>query len=73
MCVAIPGRVVSIGDPTEVSIPGVVELPQGHRDVDLVMTPEARVGDHVVIHSGYAIRIVPGDDEMDRAGDGHRP
>jgi hydrogenase maturation factor len=25
--------------------------------VNLVMLPEARVGDHVITHSGYAIRI----------------
>ncbi len=29
------------------------------RDVDLVMVPDAVVGDYVVIHSGYAIEIIP--------------
>jgi hydrogenase maturation factor len=72
MCVAILGRVISIGDPTEVSIPGVVKLPRGRRDIDLIMTPEARVGDQVVIHSGYAIRTIPGDHEEPVDGDGVR-
>lgn len=64
MCVAIPGRVIRIGERTDVSIPGLVEFPQGRREVDLIMTPDVRVGDEVVIHSGYAIRIVAASDEL---------
>lgn len=59
MCVAIPGRVVRIGKPTATSIPGRVSIIGTERDVDLVMVPDATVGDFVVVHSGYAIEVIP--------------
>ncbi|MEX1124876.1 MAG: HypC/HybG/HupF family hydrogenase formation chaperone [Acidimicrobiia bacterium] len=59
MCVAIPGRVVRIGQPTVTSIPGRVSIIDTERDVDLVMVPNAVVGDYVVVHSGYAIEVIP--------------
>jgi hydrogenase maturation factor len=31
------------------------------RDIDLVMVPEAVVGNHVVVHAGYAINVIPED------------
>ena len=58
MCIAVPGRITSIGDPSTAMIPGEIVFPDRHLTVNLVMLPEARVGDHVVVHSGYAIRIV---------------
>ena len=59
MCVAIPGRIVSIGEQTGPSIPATVVIGEVERDVDLAMVPEAVVGDRVIVHSGYAIRLVP--------------
>jgi hydrogenase expression/formation protein HypC len=59
MCVAVPGLVVAIGEPTPNSIPAQVSVIDTRRDVDLVMVPDAAVGDYVVIHSGYAIEIIP--------------
>lgn len=59
MCLAVPGRVVSIGSRTEQSISARVDLGDHIHDVDLVMTPEADVGDFVIVHSGYALRSVP--------------
>ena len=61
MCVAVPGKVVSMGDATEISLPGRVSILGVERDVDLVMVPNVEVGDYVVVHSGYAIEIVPGE------------
>jgi hydrogenase expression/formation protein HypC len=63
MCVAIPGRVLSIGEATPAMVPAEVEFPGRMMTVNLVMLPEANVGDHVIVHSGYAIRLVgPPDD-----------
>lgn len=53
MCLAVPVRVVSIeGNEAEVEISGV------RRRVSIVLTPEARVGDYVLLHTGYAINVV---------------
>lgn len=59
MCVAVPGRVTRIGEPTAVSVPATVSIVDTERDVDLIMVPEATVGDYVVVHSGYAIEVIP--------------
>jgi hydrogenase expression/formation protein HypC len=53
MCLAVPVKVVSIkGNDAEVEIGGV------SRRVSIVLTPEARVGDYVLLHTGYAINVI---------------
>ena len=53
MCLAVPVRVVSIeGNEAEVEIGGV------KRRVSIMLTPEARVGDYVLLHTGYAINVI---------------
>jgi len=59
MCIAIPGRVVALGEATPNSIPGRVLINDAERDVDLIMVPEVGVGDYVVVHSGFAIEVIP--------------
>ena len=53
MCLAVPVRVVSIeGNEAEVEIGGV------KRRVSIMLTPEANVGDYVLLHTGYAINVI---------------
>ncbi len=53
MCLAVPVRIVSIaGDEAETEIAGV------RRRVSIALTPEAKVGDYVLLHTGYAIGVV---------------
>lgn len=53
MCLAVPVKIVAIeGSNAEVEIGGV------KRQVSLWLTPEARVGDYVLLHTGYAINII---------------
>jgi len=53
MCLAIPALVKSIeGKEAEVEIGGI------SRRASLWLTPEAKVGDYVLLHTGYAINIV---------------
>jgi len=53
MCLAIPAKIQSIdGIEAKVEIGGV------GRSVSIMLTPEARVGDYVYIHTGYAISVV---------------
>ena len=59
MCVAVPGQIVSLGQDTGLSLPGRVSILGVERDVDLVMVPDAAIGDYVVVHSGYAIEVIP--------------
>jgi len=53
MCLAIPVLIKSIEDKeAEVEIGGIT------RRISLRLTPEAEVGDYVLVHTGYAINIL---------------
>ena len=53
MCLAIPALVKSInGRQAEVEVGGV------GRKVSIWLTPEVKVGDYVLLHTGYAINII---------------
>jgi hydrogenase expression/formation protein HypC len=53
MCLAIPALVKSIkGHQAEVDIDGVT------REVSIQLTPEVKVGDYVLLHTGYAINVI---------------
>jgi hydrogenase expression/formation protein HypC len=53
MCLAVPVQITKIeGAEAEVDIGGT------GRRVSIVLTPEARVGDYVLLHTGYAISVV---------------
>jgi len=58
MCVALPALVVAIGPPAGIARPAVARFVDGERPIDLAMVPDVAVGDHVIVHSGYAIRRV---------------
>jgi len=53
MCVAVPSLITAIdGTEAEVDIGGI------SRKASLMLTPDAKIGDYVLIHAGYAISIV---------------
>lgn len=53
MCLAVPLRVKSIdGTVAEVELSGV------SRRISLILTPEASVGDYVLVHTGFAIGVL---------------
>lgn len=53
MCLAIPALIKSIEDKeAEAEIGGI------SRRISLWLTPEAEVGDYVLVHTGYAINVL---------------
>jgi len=53
MCLAVPVKVVKIeGSEADVEIGGV------KRRISIMLTPEAKVGDYVLLHTGYAINVI---------------
>jgi hydrogenase assembly chaperone HypC/HupF len=58
MCVAVAGRIISIGAPSTGAIWSQVEFGDRVLKINLVMLPDVGIGDHVLVHSGYAIRTV---------------
>ena len=67
MCVAAPATIVEIESRSDLSIPATVTIGDTRHSVDLVMVPEAEVGDTVIVHSGYAISMVAADDARTRS------
>ena len=53
MCLAIPALITSIKD-----YQAVVDIDGVTREVSIQLTPEAKVGDYVLLHTGYAISII---------------
>lgn len=58
MCLAVPGRIVSVEGEDQFSRTGRVSFGGALREVSLACVPEARVGDFVMVHVGMAISVV---------------
>ena len=53
MCLAIPARIESIdGTQANVDVGGV------GRTISIYLTPEAKVGDYVIVHTGFALSVL---------------
>lgn len=59
MCLAIPGQIVSILEDGHLGLRrGRVDFSGIRKDVCLDYTPEARLGDYVLVHVGFALTVV---------------
>ena len=59
MCLAIPGKLVSIGESTDVLFKvGKVSFDGVIREVNLAAVPEAEVGQYVLVHVGMALNVI---------------
>ena len=65
MCLAVPGRILSIasqapdgGEEGELWLIAEVALGGVLQQVSLACLPEARVGDRVLVHVGFALSLV---------------
>lgn len=60
MCLAVPMQLLEIkGDV------GVVELGGVQREISLMIVPEAKVGDYLIVHAGTAIQILDEEDAIE--------
>jgi len=62
MCLAVPGKLVSIDDGLALMRAGKVNFGGILKDVNLAYVPEAKVGDYVIVHVGFALSIVDEDE-----------
>ena len=58
MCLGVPGLVVSMDPPSDELIMGRVSFGGVEREVCFGYTPEAKVGDYVLVHVGFAITVL---------------
>jgi hydrogenase expression/formation protein HypC len=58
MCLAVPGKILEVeGDMPEFRT-GKVDFAGVKKSVNLAFTPEAQVGDYVLVHVGVALQKV---------------
>ncbi len=61
MCLAIPMRITAAdGAAATIEADGLVQK------TSLMLVPEARVGDFVLVHAGFAIAVLQSDDAAER-------
>ena len=58
MCLGIPGEVLSIEEDAHAMRKARVRFGGVVREVNLDLVPEARVGDYVVVHVGFALSVI---------------
>jgi hydrogenase expression/formation protein HypC len=55
MCLAVPGKLISIAGEDPFQRTGKVSFGGIMKDVNLACLPDAQVGDYVIVHVGMAI------------------
>ncbi len=58
MCLAVPGKIAEIDEKDGLMRTGRVSFGGIIKDVNLAYVPEARVGDYVIVHVGFAISVL---------------
>ncbi|RPA69398.1 HypC/HybG/HupF family hydrogenase formation chaperone [Cyclobacteriaceae bacterium YHN15] len=59
MCLAIPGKILEIKKNDEtVFLIGKVTFSGVTKNINLSLVPEAKIGDHVLVHVGVAVSII---------------
>ena len=62
MCLAIPGKIVSIRGEDPLERMGKIDFGGILKDASLAYVPEASVGDYVIVHVGFALSRVDEDE-----------
>jgi hydrogenase expression/formation protein HypC len=63
MCLAVPGKVLAISGEREFRT-GSIGFGGIARQASLAYLPEAKVGDYVLVHAGFAVSVLEAADAM---------
>jgi hydrogenase expression/formation protein HypC len=58
MCLAVPGKILSVEGQDGLTRMGKVSFGGVARNVNLAYVPEAKVGDYVIVHAGFALNVL---------------
>ena len=58
MCLAVPGKILDVRGDDPITRIGRVDFGGVAREVSLAYVPEAKAGDYVIIHVGFALSVV---------------
>ncbi|MGJ0486577.1 MAG: HypC/HybG/HupF family hydrogenase formation chaperone [Methylomicrobium sp.] len=63
MCLAFPGRILSISENNDPLLrKGSIDFSGITKEISLAYVPEARVGDYVIVHAGFALSVLDQDE-----------
>jgi hydrogenase expression/formation protein HypC len=62
MCLAVPGKIISIEGEDPLFRHGRVNFGGIVKEVNLAYVPEAKIGEYVLVHVGFALSIVDEDE-----------
>ena len=60
MCLAIPAKITRIDDQM-----GTIDMEGSQREVSLLLLEDAKVGDYVIVHAGFAIHKIDETEAME--------
>ena len=58
MCLAVPGRILSVCGDDPMTRLGRVDFGGIIKEINLAFAPEASIGDYVLVHVGFAIAVI---------------
>ena len=58
MCLAIPGKILSMSGDEPLMRTARVDFGGIVKEINLAYTPEARLGDYVLVHVGFALTVI---------------
>ncbi|MDD5216025.1 MAG: HypC/HybG/HupF family hydrogenase formation chaperone [Methylococcales bacterium] len=59
MCLAVPAKIISLNSNTdELLQTGFVDFSGVQKEISLAYVPEAKIGDYVIVHAGFALSVL---------------
>lgn len=58
MCLAVPGRVLTLSEDVPIARVGRVDFGGVVKEINFAFAPEAAIGDYVLVHVGFAIAVI---------------
>ena len=60
MCLGIPAKIVKIENDR-----GIIDMEGTQREVNLLLQEDAKVGDYVIVHAGFAIQVLDEEEALE--------
>jgi hydrogenase expression/formation protein HypC len=58
MCLGVPGKVIEWIDQDPIFGRAIIEFGSVRRECQMACTPDAKIGEYVIVHAGIAIAII---------------
>ena len=58
MCLAVPGKIISISNDEPLMRSGRVDFNGIIKEISLAYIPEAEINNYVIVHAGFALSII---------------